>query len=54
MTGTAGPAPEPAAKTWTYGGIRAGTDGKKRHAWLDAAGEDRRAARRAGRLHPLL
>ncbi len=30
-----GAAPEPTAETWTYGGIRAGKDGKKRHAWAD-------------------
>jgi len=32
-----GAAPEPAAETWTYGGIRADKDGKKWHAWVDAA-----------------
>jgi hypothetical protein len=35
-----GAAPEPAAETWTYGGIRAGKDGKRRHAWLDPGGEE--------------
>ena len=40
MTGPApGTAPEPVIETWTYGGIRAGKDGKKWHAWADAAGE---------------
>jgi hypothetical protein len=35
-----GAAPEPAAETWTYGGIRAGKDGKRRHAWLDPGGKE--------------
>jgi hypothetical protein len=35
-----GAAPEPAAETWTYGGIRADKDGKKWHAWVDPAGEE--------------
>ncbi|HEY2261234.1 MAG TPA: hypothetical protein VGI96_01265 [Streptosporangiaceae bacterium] len=48
MTGPARPAPEPAAETWTYGGIRAGKNGKKGHAWLDAAGEDHWFARTDG------
>jgi hypothetical protein len=48
MTGPAGPEPEPAAETWTYGGIRADKDGKKWHAWLDAAGEDHWFARTGG------
>jgi hypothetical protein len=34
------PGPEPATETWTYGGIRAGRDGKRRHAWLDPGGEE--------------
>jgi hypothetical protein len=34
-----GAAPEP-AETWTYGGIRAGKDGKRRHAWLDPGGKE--------------
>ena len=41
MTGPApGTAPEPVTETWTYGGIRADKDGKKWHAWVDAAGDE--------------
>ena len=40
-----GAAPEPVTETWTYGGIRAGNDGKKRHAWADPAGEEHWFAR---------
>jgi hypothetical protein len=36
-----GPAPEPAAETWTYGGVRTRDDGKRRHAWLDPEGRER-------------
>lgn len=39
MNGLApGAAPEPAAGTWAYGGVRAGKDGKRRHAWPDPGG----------------
>jgi hypothetical protein len=34
------PGPEPAEETWTYGGLRASRDGKRRHAWLDPGGEE--------------
>ena len=44
-----GAAPEPAAETWTYGGIRAGKDGKRRHAWLDPGGEELLFASAGGR-----
>jgi hypothetical protein len=30
------PDPEPADERWTYGGIRAGRDGKRLHVWLRA------------------
>jgi hypothetical protein len=50
MSGPApGAAPEPAAETWTYGGIRAGKDGKRRHAWLDPDGEELLFASAGGR-----
>jgi hypothetical protein len=50
MTGSVpGAAPEPAAETWTYGGIRAGKDGKRRHAWLDPGGEELLFASAGGR-----
>jgi hypothetical protein len=48
MTEPAGSAPEPAAETWTYGGVRADKHGKKWHSWLDAAGEDHWFARTGG------
>jgi hypothetical protein len=41
-------ASEPVTETWTYGGTRAGKDGKKWHAWLDAAGEEHWFARTGG------
>lgn len=51
MTGPApGAAPQPAAETWTYGGIRADKDGKKWHAWLDPAGEEHWFAKTGGRM----
>jgi hypothetical protein len=34
------PSPEPAAEVWTYGGVRAGKDGKRVHAWIDPGGEE--------------
>jgi hypothetical protein len=43
-------APEPVTETSTYGGIRAGKDGKKWHAWLDAAGDEHWFARTGGRM----
>jgi len=43
-----GAAPERVTETWTYGGIRAGKDGKKWHAWLDQAGEEHWFARTGG------
>jgi hypothetical protein len=43
------PEPGPAAETWAYGGIRAGGDGKKWHAWVDAAGDEHWFARTTGR-----
>jgi hypothetical protein len=50
MTDSApGAAPEPAAETWTYGGIRAGKDGKRRQAWLDPGGEELLFASAGGR-----
>ena len=45
-----GAAPEPAAETWTYGGIRADKDGKKWHAWVDPAGEEHWFARTGSRM----
>ena len=45
-----GAAPEPVTETWTYGGIRADKDGKKWHAWADAAGEEHWFARTGGRM----
>ncbi len=51
MTGPApGAAPEPVTETWTYGGIRAGKDGKKWHAWADPAGEAHWFARTGSRM----
>lgn len=32
--------PVPGTETWTYGGIRASADGKRRYAWIDPAGEE--------------
>jgi hypothetical protein len=40
--------PEPVTETWTYGGIRVDEDGKKRHAWVDPAGEEHWFARTGG------
>jgi len=46
-----GAAPEPVTEMWTYGGIRADKDGKRWHAWVDAAGEEHWFARTgAGRM----
>ena len=45
-----GAAPEPVTETWTYGGIRAGEDGKRWHAWADPAGEEHWFARTGGRM----
>jgi hypothetical protein len=45
MSGPAPGAPEPVTETWTYGGVRAGKDGKKWHAWVDPAGEEHWFAR---------
>jgi hypothetical protein len=42
-------APEPVAETWTYGGIRAGKDGKRRYAWLDPGGDELLFASTGGR-----
>ena len=44
------PAPEPVTETWTYGGIRAGKDGKKWHAWVDPAGEEHWFGSTGGRM----
>ena len=46
----AGAAAEPVTETWTYGGIRADKDGKKWHAWVDAADEEHWFARTGGRM----
>jgi hypothetical protein len=45
-----GAAPEPVTETWTYGGIRAGKDGKKWHTWIDPAGEEHWFARTGSRM----
>ena len=46
--GMTGPAPESVTETWIYGGIRADKDGRKWHAWVDAAGEEHWFARTGG------
>jgi hypothetical protein len=43
-------APEPVTETWTFGGIRADKDGKKWHAWVDAASEEHWFARTGSRM----
>lgn len=34
------PGPEPAPELWTYGGVRAGKDGKRVYAWIDPGGDE--------------
>jgi len=45
-----GDKPEPAAETWTYAGVRAGGDGERLHAWLDAGGEEMLFSRSGTRM----
>jgi hypothetical protein len=40
MSGDGNPGPVPGTETWIYGGIWAGQDGKRRHSWVDPAGEE--------------
>ena len=41
--------PGPTAETRVYGGVRVSGDGKKWHAWIDAAGDEHWFARTTGR-----
>ncbi len=50
MTGEDNPGPVPGTETWIYGGIRAGADGKRRHAWIDPAGEEHWFSRTGARM----
>ena len=50
MSGEDNPGPLPDTETWTYGGIRAGQDGKRRHAWIDPAGEEHWFSRTGARM----
>lgn len=47
---TAEPGPAPETETWTYGGVRAGKDGKRLHAWIDPAGEEHWFSRTGTRM----
>jgi hypothetical protein len=50
MSGEDNPGPVPDTETWIYGGIRAGTDGKRRHAWIDPAGQEHWFSRTGARM----
>lgn len=50
MSGDDNPGPVPDTETWIYGGIRAGPDGKRRHAWIDPAGEELWFSRTGARM----
>jgi hypothetical protein len=45
-----GAAPESAAETWTYGGVRVGKDSKRLHARLDPGGEKLLFSRTGARM----
>jgi hypothetical protein len=50
MSGEDSPGPVPDTETWIYGGIRAGQDGKRRHAWIDPAGQEHWFSRVGARM----
>lgn len=50
MSSDDNPGQVPGTETWIYGGIRAGQDGKRLHAWTDPAGEEHWFSRTGTRM----